>query len=264
MKLELISKGVGAAKYRTPVLFVHGAWHGAWCWDEGFLDYFVERGFEAHALSLRGHGASEGRERLRWFSIEDYVQDIEQIAAQLSSPPVLVGHSMGGFVVQKYLETREAPAAVLLASVPPRGVFSTLMRLTARHPLVILRANVTLSLWPIVETPALVREAFFSKTMSDEKVQRYFERMQDESYRAFLDMLLLDLRKPARIRTPLMVMGGASDTIFRPEQVKGTAAAYGVQPGMFPDIAHDMMLEDGWQQVAAAMAEWLKPRAGAR
>lgn len=264
MNLELISKGVGAAKYRVPVLFVHGAWHGAWCWDEGFLDYFAEQGFEAHALSLRGHGTSEGREGLRWFSIDDYAQDVAQIAVRLSSPPILVGHSMGGFVVQKYLETREAPAAVLMASVPPRGVFSTLMRLTARHPLVILRANATLSLRPIVETPALVREAFFSKTMSDEEVQRHFERMQDESYRAFLDMLLFDLRKAARIRTPLMVMGGASDTIFSPGQVAGTASAYGVQARMFPDTAHDMMLEDGWQHVAGAMAEWLKPRASPR
>ena len=261
MKLELISKGVGTAKYPTPILFVHGAWHGAWCWDEGFLDYFAERGFASHALSLRGHGASEGRERLRWHSVEDYVQEVAQVADSLSSPPILIGHSMGGFVVQKYLESRQVPAAVLLAAVPPGGVFSTLMRLTAKHPLIVLRANVTLSLRPLVETPALVREAFFSKTMSEEKVQRYCERMQDESYRAFLDMLMLDLRKPARIKTPLMVMGGSADTIFIPEQVIGTAASYGVSAKMFPDVAHDMMLEDGWQRVADAIIEWIGPRA---
>jgi len=261
MKLELISKGVGKAKYRTPILFVHGAWHGAWCWDQGFLDYFAERGFASHALSLRGHGASEGHESLRWHSVEDYVQDVARIAGGLPSPPILVGHSMGGFVVQKYLETRQAPAAVLLAPVPPGGVFSTLMRLTARHPLIILRINATFSLRPLVETPALVREAFFSKTMNEEKVQCYFERMQDESYRAFLDMLMLDLRKPERVRTPLMVMGGAVDTIFNPQQVGDTAASYGVKARMFPDMAHDMMLEDGWQQVADEMIEWISPRA---
>lgn len=261
MKLELISKGVGTARYRTPLLFVHGAWHGAWCWDEGFLDYFAERGFASHALSLRGHGASDGRERLRWHSVGDYVQDVAQIADGLPSPPILIGHSMGGFVVQKYLETRQAPAAVLLASVPPGGVFSTLMRLTARHPLIILRINASLSLRPLVGTPALVREAFFSKSMSEEKVQRYFERMQDESYRAFLDMLMLDLRKPAKVRTPLMVMGGETDTIFSCRQVGGTAVSYGVTAKMFPGVAHDMMLEDGWRQVADAIIEWIEPRA---
>ncbi len=150
---------------------------------------------------------------------------------------------------------------MLLAPVPPGGVFSTLMRLTARHPLIILRINASLSLRPLVGTPALVREAFFSKSMSEEKVQRYFERMQDESYRAFLDMLMLDLRKPAKVRTPLMVMGGETDTIFSRRQVDGTAASYGVTARMFPGVAHDMMLEDGWQQVADAIIEWIEPRA---
>jgi pimeloyl-ACP methyl ester carboxylesterase len=42
----------------TPLLFVHGAWHGAWCWDEYFLDFFAGRGYRALAVSLRGHGNS--------------------------------------------------------------------------------------------------------------------------------------------------------------------------------------------------------------
>ena len=34
-----------------------------------FLDFFAEHGFDSYALSLRGHGKSGGRERLRWTSI---------------------------------------------------------------------------------------------------------------------------------------------------------------------------------------------------
>jgi pimeloyl-ACP methyl ester carboxylesterase len=44
------------------------------------------------------------------------------VAERLPTPPVVIGHSMGGFVVQKYLETHQAPAGVLLASIPPRGL----------------------------------------------------------------------------------------------------------------------------------------------
>jgi pimeloyl-ACP methyl ester carboxylesterase len=51
---------------------------------------------------LRGHGASEGRDRIRWHSIADYVSDVAQVAGQLSRSPVVIGHSMGGFTVQKY------------------------------------------------------------------------------------------------------------------------------------------------------------------
>ena len=44
---------------RSPIFFVHEAWHAAWCW-ENFLPYFANRGYAAYAVSLRGHGTSEG------------------------------------------------------------------------------------------------------------------------------------------------------------------------------------------------------------
>ena len=103
-KLEVISRQPSEPRDAPPILFVHGAWHGAWCWDEHFLDYFSEKGFAAHALSLRGHGSSEGRERLRRVRLRDFLEDVAAVAELLPAPPILVGHSMGGFVIQKYLE----------------------------------------------------------------------------------------------------------------------------------------------------------------
>src|SRR5512141_2985715 len=64
--LDVIDKGDPTDEHPAPLLFVHGAWHAAWCWDEHFLDFFAGQGFAVHALSLQGHGASEGGERLRW------------------------------------------------------------------------------------------------------------------------------------------------------------------------------------------------------
>ena len=119
--LEVIARECAGESDAPPLLFVHGAGHGAWCWAEHFLDFFAEHGFDSYALSLRGHGESGGRERLRWTSIADYVSDVEQVAAGLPREPVLVGHSLGGRVVQKYLEAHEAPAAVLLAPPPRAG-----------------------------------------------------------------------------------------------------------------------------------------------
>jgi len=81
--------------YSTPLLFVHGAWHGAWCWNQGFMQYFAGRWFSVHALSLRGHGTSAGHEGLRRFRIADYVQDVSRVASTLDEPPILIGHSMG-------------------------------------------------------------------------------------------------------------------------------------------------------------------------
>ena len=70
----------------TPVLFVHGAFHGAWCWDEHFLDFFAGRGYHAVALDLRRHpGDPTGA------TVADYVADVAAAAGRLAQPPVVIG-----------------------------------------------------------------------------------------------------------------------------------------------------------------------------
>ena len=121
-QLEVLSCEPQTRRHATPLLFVHGAFAGAWVWDEHFLPWFAAQGYSAHAVSLRGHGGSAGHERIDWYSIHDYVEDVAEVVADLAAAPVLIGHSMGGFVVQKYLERHAVPAAVLMCSVPPQGL----------------------------------------------------------------------------------------------------------------------------------------------
>lgn len=260
MKLELISRYPTDGSHATPLLFVHGAWHGAWCWDVYFLPYFARHGYAAHAVSLRGHGGSEGRSGLRWRRIADYVADVAQTVQQLPQTPVLIGHSMGGLIVQKYLERASAPAAVLLASVPTSGVLATTLRVARRHPLVFAKVNLTLSLFPVVATPALAREALFSPDTPEDAVRDYASRLQEESYRAYLDMLAFSLPKPQRVKTPMLVLGAGRDTLIAPAQVEATARAYGTRAEIFPALGHDLMLEPGWQQVADRILAWLAER----
>jgi hypothetical protein len=96
--------------------------------------------------------------------------------------------------------------------------------------------------------------------MPDEKARGYHSRLQDESYRAYLDMLGLGLPRPERVKTPLLVLGAADDTIIGVGEVEATARAYGTQPELFPGMAHDMMLEAGWQAVADRVLAWLNER----
>ena len=131
--LEVIDKGRSTAAHATPLLFVHGAFHGAWCWDDHFLDYFADRGYHALALNLRGHGGSPSPAPINACSVLDYVQDVSTVADRLPVPPVVIGHSMGGFVVQKYLAVHAAPAAVLVASAPPTGIAPATVRVACRH-----------------------------------------------------------------------------------------------------------------------------------
>ena len=233
-----------------------GTAHGA---GKHFLDHLAGLGFEVAALDLRGHGSSPARGRFRTRRLRHYVADVAEVAATFNTPPVVVGHSMGGMVVQKYLEKHPAPAAVLVASGPPRGVVGITLRVLRRHPLTFLRMNATWSLYPLVADPDDARALFFSDALDEVTALGYTARLQDEAYLAFLDMLLLDLPRPKRVHTEVLVLGGDLDTIFPPADVHATATAYGTTAVMFGG-AHDLMLEPCWPEVADHIAGWLRDR----
>jgi len=257
MKIELIRRPAKNGNKSTPILFIHGAWHGAWCWEEYFLPYFAAHGYDAYALSLRGHGYSEGREGLRWWRISDYVDDVSQIVELLPETPILVGHSMGGLIVQNYLQSHRVPAAVLLAPVPTTGAMMTTLKIAKRHFLTYLKAISTMRLYPIVGTPQLAREAFFSENIATAKLEAYYKKLQDESFRGFLDMIFC-LPKPSKVHDPILLIGALNDMIFSQRQMEATAKAYHTKTQMIPNTAHDVMLEDRWQDAADIILNWLK------
>jgi pimeloyl-ACP methyl ester carboxylesterase len=256
MRLEVISKHPREKTHATPLLFVHGAWHGAWCW-ENFLPYFAEHGYEVHALSLRGHGDSEGKNSIRWYSTGDYVADLRQVANSLGASPVLIGHSMGGYIVQKHLESQDAPAGVLLASIPTTGIFGMFLRWLKRHPVSILKTILLLNPWYMVSTPAVAKDVFFSDDYPDEKFLKYYACIHTESSRRALDMSFLRLLHPKKVRTPLLVIGAENDRIFTVSEQRKTAQAYNTEALLYPQMAHDMMLEPGWEVVADCILNWL-------
>jgi pimeloyl-ACP methyl ester carboxylesterase len=260
LRLEVISHRPEGNARPTPLLLVHGAWHGAWCWEK-FQPYFAEHGYESHALSLRGHGNSEGRDNLRWHSpARDYVADIAQIIQELPVPPVLIGHSLGGYVVQRYLENHTAPAGVLLAPIPVSGIYQFAGRLFIKSPWHFLKGYLFLDPWHPMSTPALAQASFFSPDMPSEEVHRHFARLGHESIRMAFDVLFLALPHPKKVTTPLLVLAAENDRAFSVAEEQATARAYNTQAEIFPDMAHDMMLERGWQKVAQRILEWLQER----
>jgi pimeloyl-ACP methyl ester carboxylesterase len=260
--LEVIEKGPARDSRKAPLVFVHGAFHGAWCWDEHFLDFFAAKGYRSLAVSLRGHGKSPAPKSMRFCSIADFVDDVASVAGSLPQQPAVIGHSVGGFVVQKYLESHGAPAAVLLASIPPSGIAQFFLRRFRRHPWLTGRSLAMGKLLSSVGgTPELARETFFSESTSQLDMVRYTALLGEEYVSKFaFEMLLLNLPKPQFVTTPLLVLGAENDIVFTQQEVRGTAAAYHTEAELFPEMAHDMMLEPGWAAVAERIHAWLETR----
>jgi len=264
-KLEVISRvpqakasaANGENARKTPLLFVHGAYTAAWCWDEHFLPFFAESGYFCHAVSLSGHGASRGREHLDSFGIDQYVEDVAEVVAKLPAAPVLIGHSMGGIVAQKYLERHEAPAVVLMASVPPQGLWGAALGIAFQKPGLLRDLNNLLDGTQVsLET---LREAMFSQPIDESDLARFYRRMQPESHRAIWDMTLFNLPLRSRMMhlPPFLVLGAQHDHLIPSSQVEMTARTYGVEAEIFPDMGHGLMLERDWRKVALRILAWL-------
>jgi pimeloyl-ACP methyl ester carboxylesterase len=258
MNLEVLSQQAENRTHSTPILFVHGAWHAAWCWQENFMPYFAEAGWDVYALSLRGHGGSEGD--VRWSSAADYVADVASVVDQIGQQPIVIGHSMGGYIVQKFLEKYPSPAGVLVASIPAAGILRFFIRECLHHPVPMIKSTLLLDPYWLVGSVELTHNAFFSPDMPRTQVEKYFERIQSESFRIIFDGVLLNLPRPSRVKTPVFVLGAANDRVFTLAEQEDTARAYGTKAEILPNIAHDIMLEKEWQKAADHILQWLSGR----
>jgi alpha-beta hydrolase superfamily lysophospholipase len=238
----------------STLLLVHGAWHGAWCWDQ-FAARLAAAGHDVRAVALRDHPPAS-RARLK-HRIRDYVEDLAA-AVPSGAPVVLIGHSMGSLVVQKYLERHDALGAALLAPVPPAGAWGATLRFGARHPLVLTKVNLIRRLGPVVGTPALAREMLFTPETPQSIVDVTVARLQEESYRAYLDMVVFDRPRPARINVPVLVLAAERDRVFTVREAHATARAYRTKAEVFAGMGHDLLLDTGWEAVADRVESWVR------
>ncbi len=243
---------------KPPLLFIHGGYCDGWCWDPYFLPWFAQRGYAAHALSLRGHGASGGHETLFIAGLDDYAADVEHVASRLPTAPVLIGHSMGAAIVERLMATRPVRAAALFSPVPPAGLLSLAARLATERPDYLLQMSQfdpTRLSAHVLET---LRPFYFSNDVDPVILDEATQHLGVESPRALLDLSLrLHWQLPERGGAPVLVLGVEGDRICTPEEVRATAHHHGVEATILPGLAHMLMLERRWEEPARALSRWL-------
>ena len=258
LHLEVRSRLPRRATGHPPVLFVHGGYCDAWCWEPYFLPKFAARGYPAYALSLRGHGTSGGKDRLWIAGLDDYAADVERVAADLASPPILVGHSMGAAIVERLVATRPVRAAALLAPLPPSGLMPVAARLAAENPDYLWQMSRIDPLRLSAEVAAALEPFYFSDRMDRAVLREASKHLNAESPRALMDLSLrLHWGLPERESPPMLVLGVLGDRICRPDNVAATAKHHAVTAMLLPGMAHMMMLEPGWETIADAVIDWI-------
>ena len=107
------------------IVFIHGAFCGGWSFG-AFSKPFARAGYAVHRPTLRYHNCGlSPPPSLARTSLTDYRADLENSIRELGTPPVLIGHSLGGLLAQMLAARGFAKAAILLAPSGPWGVLPT-------------------------------------------------------------------------------------------------------------------------------------------
>jgi pimeloyl-ACP methyl ester carboxylesterase len=248
------SEGVLSESHRTPLVFIHGAWHASWCWEENFIPFFAREGFVCHSFDFRGHGRSEGREALHSFHLRDYADDLVQVVEAAKEPPVLIAHSMGGLVAQLYAQDHDVAGLVLLAPVPVNGVGYGYAR---AHPVPFLKFLLTRKGKAMISGKKLSKSLFFSQDIPDELFQKYYRELQDESFRALFENGRGIEKEPLKNGPPLLIVEAGRDAVISGKRLAETARLYGTELATLDDVAHDVMIDVEWRKCAELVSGWL-------
>ena len=227
------------------------------------MDFFTREGFACHGLDLEGHGAEPRGPRYDLLRVRDHVPRLAAAIAQIPDRerPVLVAHSMGGWVAQNLLASEHAggiAGAVLVTPVPNRGVpLLTSLKMMARYPLTFPRAAFLRSV-PIRDT-RMARRLFHLPDSPEAEVAAGFGKLVPESGMSCLDMVIgLSWVRPARVRrAPILVLSAEHDYFFPPPCERRLAGRLGADYVEFQGLAHNLMEGRRWEEVAGTIRDWI-------
>ncbi|XP_008444432.3 uncharacterized protein LOC103487757 [Cucumis melo] len=269
------SQSIPSILQRPPLLFLHGSYHAAWSWAEHWLPFFSASGFDCYAISLLGQGESDSPSASVAGTLQTHASDIADfIRTSFAIPPVLLGHSFGGLIVQYYIANSNhghfsdteglfprLTGAVLICSVPPSGNSGLVRRYLFTKPIAAFKVTLSLAAKAFQTSLSLCKETFFSATMEDHLVLRYQELMKESSRMPLFDLRKLNASLPVpslpKSCIEVLVLGASDDFIVDGEGLNETGRFYNVTPICVQGVAHDMMLDCSWQKGAQAILTWL-------
>lgn len=229
------------------ILFVHGGFHGAWCWAP-LMRILTDVGLSVAALDLRGHGGLPQDNTLTDTGPDEMVADIIESARRLAGDVILAGHSLGALL-----------AIQAAASVSARG----LILMAPAAPAKLLKSNMpTFPSSQLVAPPEGPRaRKWFLSGNSAPDITAYLSRLCPESPKllnaCFQTGLTFDT---ATWRGPTLCLSGGKDaTALHPaKQDQAIAAWIGAELATIPASGHCMMLDDGKEITARFITAWVE------
>lgn len=256
----------------TTVLFIHGEWLSAAVWDN-FSSRYRACGYTC--IAPPWPLSKEPPDRLRDAPHTDFArlgitQIIEHYAAlirRMPQPPLLIGHSLGGLLVQILLDRGLGCAGISIAAIPPRRVIPRLSVLYQAIPM-----RMAWGSWKrVIYLPLREFAQQFTPSMAVRDLRLlHTSHIVPAPGRIFFEAAFgvgtyVDFANDRR--APLLLIAAENDHSIRPRAVASNYRHYNRSAAStslkcFAGYSHLLIAEPGWEQIADYTIEWAQTQLG--
>ncbi|MCH7988344.1 MAG: alpha/beta hydrolase [Planctomycetes bacterium] len=226
---------------------------------------FVNEGWNVIIGDHRGHGLSSGVPvHVRHF--REYVNDLETIRSHFELVPqqtALLGHSMGGLIITRYLQTHPDKVAAAIMISPLLGVNVEVPRTTIAIAKLLSKLSPRFRFRSRVSPCETTRnQSVLEKRAADPLIHKsltvgWFFAMRSALETAWEEADSVDL--------PLLVLQAGADSIVSPEATEYWLDLVNSDDKsfqLFPEHLHELLNEPTWQETTTKILEWLGQRIG--
>ena len=248
------------------IVLIHGAWVTPECWNP-FRSHYEAKGYQC--LAPAWPGLDRPVDELRRSpdpafaetTIKSLVDHFDQLVRALPEPPILIGHSFGGLIVQMLADRGLGAAAVAIDPGPPRWVLPSLTAVRSALPVLLAwmgwRRVLSMSFKSFAST--------FANALSPaEQRHAYDQHVVPAPGRIYFQAALglgnaVNFSNPNR--PPLLLVAGDEDRTSTPSMARAMHKKHGRSPVpvdliSFPGRSHWLIAEPGWQEVADKTLAW--------
>ena len=252
------------------ILFIHGMFMNPLCWEH-WIKHYQTNGYTCIAPAWPGREKPVETLRKNYpdpqlgkLTLSAVIESLVETIKPLGAKPILIGHSMGGLIVQLLLQRDLAIAGVAIDSAPPQSVFT-------------IKWSFIKSNWPAInpfvpegqpmQMPFEHFQYTFVNTMSLPEQRAAYERyVVPESRRVPRESLTsvarIDFKKQ---HPPLLLIAGSDDNIIPASLNKTNYNKYKRSPSItdfkeFAGRTHFIIGQKNWQEVADYIIAWLNDK----
>ncbi|MDO4668077.1 MAG: alpha/beta hydrolase [Streptococcus sp.] len=241
-----------------PIIFVHGFMEDGNCFNQ-WKFFFENKGYQCYNPTWVNHSKTSSDKEKVQTDLNAVINGYIELIDTLDTKPILIGHSLGGIIIQKLIEDNKGCLGITLTSGPPKGIITfqkdwiisnfKIMNPFNRNPLVLMDPS-----W---------YNTYVTNEMSLSETKAFLEQNAIKSSKLVAKSISkqgqIDFSKP---HVPLLFISGELDRSQPPIIQEKNAKAYSHQSSTtdwitFSNRTHNIHLQEGWQEIAEYCCQWI-------